>query len=193
VTNFALDFSGNTAGLKHWSTYSQGFGNPVVDATTRDHGFYAQDQLRITPRFMLNFGARYEYAALPQPTITNKDYPQTGRIPSAALNLAPRLGIAYSFDNAKMVLRAGFGMYHARYTGALINSLFTNNSVYQTSQSFNGNNASDLAAGPVYPNIIPSSANALGNSTVQFAAPDRPPARSREPWPSNARSPPISA
>jgi len=172
VTNFALDFSGNSTGGKHWSTYSQGFGNPIVDATIRDFGFYAQDQFRVTPHLTLNYGARYEYASLPQPTITNKDYPQTGHIPSATLNLAPRLGIAYSFDNGKMVLRAGFGMYHARYTGALINSLFTSNSVYQTSQSFNSNNAADLAAGPVYPNILASSSNARGASTVQFAAPD---------------------
>ncbi len=54
VTNFALDFSGNASGGKHWSTYSQGFGNPVVDATIRDFGFYAQDQFRIAPRVTLN-------------------------------------------------------------------------------------------------------------------------------------------
>jgi len=110
------------------------------------------------------------------------------------LNLAPRLGIAYSFDKARMVLRAGFGMYHARYSGALINSLFTNNSVYQTSQSFNGNNAADIAAGPVYPNILASSANARGNSTVQFAASDlRTPYTEQGTLPSSASSTRISA
>src|SRR5262245_11374438 len=109
---------------------------------------------------------------LPQPETFNKDYPQTGRIPSATLNLAPRLGAAYSLEKIKMVIRAGFGMYHARYTVALMNSLFTNNSVYQLSATYNSNNASDLGAEPAYPNILASSSTARAGSTVQFAAPD---------------------
>src|SRR5439155_24218257 len=48
VTKFALDFSGNSTGAKNWQTYSQAFGTPVVDATIRDYGFYAQDQFLIT-------------------------------------------------------------------------------------------------------------------------------------------------
>src|SRR5262245_26601614 len=47
VTNFALDFSGNIAGGKRWSTYSQTFGNPSADATIREYGSYAQDQFRL--------------------------------------------------------------------------------------------------------------------------------------------------
>jgi hypothetical protein len=101
VINFALDFSGNTAGGKRWSTYSQAFGNPVTVTIIKDYGFYAQDQFRVTPKLTLNYGARYEYASLPQPSIINKDYPQTGRIPSDTFNLAPRLGVAYSFDKPK--------------------------------------------------------------------------------------------
>ena len=69
VTQFALDFSGNTTGMKNWQSYSQAFGNPVVDAAIRDYGFYSQDQFLITPKLTLNYGVRYEYSQLPQPTI----------------------------------------------------------------------------------------------------------------------------
>src|SRR6185436_7436264 len=96
VAAFALDFSGNTNGVKHWQSYAQTFGNPGAEFNIQDHGFYAQDQFRVTAKLTLNYGVRYEYAALPQPEITNSDYPQTGRIPSAKANFAPRIGIAYS-------------------------------------------------------------------------------------------------
>src|SRR5205823_3268707 len=85
----------------------------------RDYGFYAQDQFLLTPKLTVNYGARYEYAQLPQPRIFNPNYPQTGHIATGRLNLAPRVGLAYSL-NEKTVLRAGFGMFHARFPGSYI-------------------------------------------------------------------------
>jgi hypothetical protein len=173
VTDFAQDFSRNTAGAKHWQSYQQTFGPPVIDATIRDYGFYAQDQFRITHSLILNYGVRYEYAQLPQPKIINPDYPQTGQIHSSRLNFEPRVGLAYSFDHGKMVFRAGYGMFHARFPGALINNLYGNNGVYQWLFNLQGNRPADLAAGPVYPNAftaVPS--NVKGSSTIQFLAPN---------------------
>jgi hypothetical protein len=173
VSAFALDFSGNTTGAKNWSSYEQGFGNPVVDATIRDNGFYAQDQYRITPKLTLNYGLRYEYAVLPQPPITNPDYPQTGHINSPTLNLEPRIGLAYSLDRNKMVVRASYGMFHSRFPGSLIDDLFTNNGVYQLSATFSSTNSAQLAAGPVYPNILSTTpSSAVGASSIQFLAPN---------------------
>jgi hypothetical protein len=173
VTQFAQDFSGNTTGAKNWQSYSQAFGNPVVDATIRDYGFYAQDQYLITPKLTVNYGVRYERAQLPQPKIVNPDYPQTGQIPTGRLNLAPRLGLAYSL-NEKTVVRAGFGMFHARFPGSLIDNLFTNNGVFQTSISLQGTNPAQLASGPVYGNALtnPPAGASVGAANIQFAAPN---------------------
>lgn len=167
VSAFALDFSGNTNGVKHWQSYNQTFGNPAVDFNMQDHGFYAQDQFRVTARLTLNYGIRYEYAALPQPETTNQDYPQTGRIVSAKRNFAPRIGLAYSLG-PRTVLRAGFGVYHQRYAGILMSSLFTNNAVYQKALSLT---SSQLALGPAFPNKLASSDLARTGSTVEFASP----------------------
>jgi hypothetical protein len=168
VSAFALDFSGNTNGVKHWQSYAQTFGNPASEFNIQDHGFYAQDQWRVSQKLTINYGARYEYAALPQPSITNPDYPQTGHIASAQLNLAPRVGVAYSLT-PKTVLRAGFGIYHQRYAGILINSLITNNAIYQKALSLT---SAQLALGPAFPNKLASSDLAKAGSTVQFADPN---------------------
>ena len=167
---FALDFSGNTTGIKHWQSYFQTFGNPVTDTTIRDNAIYIQDQFRVLPKLTLNYGLRYEYAALPQPAITNPDYPQTGHIPSGTLNLQPRIGVAYNLGSSgKTVIRAGYGIYDQRYTGVLINGLFTNNAVYQQSVTVQ---SAQAAIGPSFPSVLPSPAGTPGTKTVEFANPN---------------------
>src|SRR5207248_2465074 len=58
--------------------------------------------------------------------------------------------------NRKTMLRAGYGIFFARYQTGLINTFFVNNNVYQKSITYNSATAAQLAAGPVYPNFLPS-------------------------------------
>ena len=121
-----------------------------------DFGFYLQDQWRVTPKLTVNYGARYEYAKLPQPSVCNQDYPLTCHVPSPNTNLAPRIGAAYQL-NDKTVLQAGYGMFYARFQGGTLDNLFTSgNGVYQTSVSLAATQAPQLAAGPVFPNALTS-------------------------------------
>ena len=173
VTKFALDYTGNTTGAKNWASYAQAFGNPIVDATIHDYGFYLEDQWRVTNKLTVNLGLRYEYAQLPQPPVVNPNYPQTGHISTGPLNLEPRLGVAYSL-NSKTVLRAGYGMFHARFIGSLIDNFWTTNGLYQNAISLSGTSSTQLAAGPVFPNALtaaPAGAT-VGAATLQFAAPN---------------------
>ncbi|MEZ5403137.1 MAG: carboxypeptidase regulatory-like domain-containing protein [Bryobacteraceae bacterium] len=173
-TAFAQDFSGNTTGAKRWQSYSQRFGNPVVDTTIRDINFYVQDQFRANKNLTLNYGVRYEYAALPQPTLTNPDYPQTGRIVSPKKNFAPRIGIAYAFNDNKTVLRAGYGIFYARVQAGFVNSLFLENGLYQKQISLNGTVAADQALGPVFPGRLAGIDRnpPAGTVDVTFQSPD---------------------
>lgn len=171
---FAMDFSGNNTGAKNWNTYSQRFGNPTVVTDLLTYGVYAQDQYRVSSRLIVNLGVRYDYAKIPQPTIVNPDYPETGVIHSATDNFAPRAGIAYSLgQNRKTVLRAGYGIFFARYQTGLISTLFLNNNVYQQSITYNSATAAQLAAGPVYPNNLPGTSLAPPAGTVDIVFADK--------------------
>ncbi|HYY72829.1 MAG TPA: TonB-dependent receptor [Candidatus Bathyarchaeia archaeon] len=67
-------------------------------------GFFAQDQWRITPRFTVNYGARYDFES-GLGAVVNEDHH----------DFAPRLGLSYSPD-PKTAIRAGYGMFYDRYT-----------------------------------------------------------------------------
>ena len=183
VNAFALDFSGNTTGIKNWQRYSQAFGNPVLDTYITDYGFYVQDQWRATSRLTLNYGIRYEYAALPTPSLCNPDYPLTCNVNSSKTNLAPRIGVAYRLNN-KTVLQAGYGMFYARFQGGTIDNLFTTgNGLFQPSISLTGCQQSptctttqqlQTAVGPAFPNALSAIPAGISTSSVglQMAAPN---------------------
>jgi hypothetical protein len=184
VTNFALDYTGSThgnncpgangapTGQPCWQTYNQTFGNPVVDATINEYALYVQDQWRATPRLTVNLGARWEYSHAPQPPVTNPDWPLTGKIYTSPKNVGPRAGLAYRI-NDRTVLRAGYGIYYARFLGSLIDNLWTTNGLYQTVDALRNNNAAQAAAGPVFPNTLSAPVSgAAGASNIQFVKPD---------------------
>jgi hypothetical protein len=172
-TNFALDFTANTTGAKRWQSFSQTVGNPIVAFRTTDYAFFVQDQYRANQKLTLNYGLRYDYSDLPAPKVTNPNYTQTARINEPKKNFAPRFGLAYALSD-KTVIRAGYGVFHARFQGALLQTLFLANGVYQPSVFLQSSNSAEAAAGPVFPNALPLSSTNLpsGSVSITFAAPD---------------------
>jgi hypothetical protein len=149
ISDFARDLT-NLDGGKRWQNYSQAFGPFRTEVFIRDFNFYGQDQWRVTDKLTFNYGLRYEFAQFAQPTTTNPDYPQTGRINEPGRNFSPRAGIAWSL-NSKTVLRAGYGIFYARFPSGTIARLHQLNGVTQRALTLQGNIAADNAVGPVFP------------------------------------------
>ncbi len=169
VTNFALDLSDNTTGAKRWQSYTQNFGNPLSKFWINDYNFFLQDQFRVNKQLTLNYGLRYEFATFTQPKEFVKEYPRTGNIPEPKKNFAPRLGLAFAVIPDKTILRASWGVFYARFPGALITNLGIAN-VQQQSFNLQGNNAAALASGPVFPNTLTSGAGlAAGSRSLTYA------------------------
>ena len=99
------------------NTFSQGFGDPVMDLPDRLLGFYLQDTFRVTSKLTLVYGLRYDYDMQPQGIARDRTnpieaYTQTG-INRDGNNLAPRLGMTWNPDGkAKTVFRAGYGLFY---------------------------------------------------------------------------------
>ncbi len=166
LTNFARDFTENTTGAKSYSNFQQAFGNPIHEFRTTDVNLYAQDTWRITRKFTMNYGIRYERAWLPQPPSANPSYPQTGRVPQDKNNVAPRMSLSYSL-NDRTVVRAGYGIFYARIHGQLLDTLYLASGQIQTSIFAN----STQAGAPVFPNVLSSGAGLpAGTTNLQFAA-----------------------
>jgi hypothetical protein len=85
-------------------------------------GFYAQDDIQLTPRITLNAGFRYEFATLPE-----EKYGRDSALPDLSAsapvvgplyenptytNLSPRAGVAWDlFGDGRTALRGGYGLY----------------------------------------------------------------------------------
>jgi hypothetical protein len=95
---------------------------------------YAQDEIRLTPTFVMTLGVRYEYQTPYNDIYGNlADFnPVTGKFLKLGEqiknlnnpdgnNFAPRVGLAYSLS-PKTVLRAGFGVFYGEPRGSEFSS-----------------------------------------------------------------------
>jgi hypothetical protein len=174
VTSFALDYTGNTTGVKSWSGYSQTFGNPLVSYAIKDLAFYLQDEWKVSDRLTVTLGARYERTFLPSPPATNSLYPLTGApLHTGTVDLMPRVGLAYRL-NDKTVIRAGAGTFFARFVSGMLDDIYPGNGIFQISDSLTSSNSALLAAGPVFPNALTAPVTGItsGASTLDVMSPN---------------------
>ena len=128
-----------------------------------NHSFYVQDNFRLTERFTLNAGLRWDYFGVigeqhDRFSIFDPSIPgprQVGQLyPKDLNNFAPRLGFAYDvFGNARTVVRAGWGLYYDAFS----QDFFVGQLPFNT---FN--------PGPAY-NFIPGVSNVQFSGTANIA------------------------
>jgi Carboxypeptidase regulatory-like domain/TonB dependent receptor len=101
-------------------TYIQGIGQSNQPFDNLPFGFFAQDTWRVTRKFTLNYGVRYDVEISPlfaPATAINaaaeKELGVVEGIPRDYHNVAPRIGFAWDpMGDGKTVVRAGYGLFY---------------------------------------------------------------------------------
>ncbi len=166
--------STRTRGKCYGGAFNQGLGVLGLTMKTTDLDYFLQDDWRVTPRFTLNLGVRYEYQRNPEPTNPNPVLPQTRISVNDRNNIGPRIGFAWDINgDGKTSVRGGWGLYYGRVINSTVYNALVNTGVgidvAQRQVSLSPGNASQLAASPVYPNLL--TGGALVTPAVQFFSP----------------------
>ncbi len=127
--------------------FTQTFGNPTVNQTNPNLGFYAQDEWKLHPRFTLNLGLRY-------------DLQWVKTISTDTNNVAPRAGFAWTpLESRKMVVRGSYGLFYDRVPlRAVANALLSagNTTDIARINQVNVQLSPTQTGAPVFPNILAS-------------------------------------
>jgi len=130
-------------------------------------GFF-QDEWRIRPGLALNLGARYDLQRSARPPVSNPSAVlegaglDTASRPEDAGNVAPRIGIAWS-PQARLVVRAGYGIFFGRTIAALNSQAHFYNDVSVVTRTLTGGSPSAPFI-PSYPNSLCGLPNPEGAS-----------------------------
>jgi hypothetical protein len=102
----------NGTNPRSYSTFAQLLGDPVVAYNSTFLSFFVQDDLRVSPRFKVLFGIRYDLFQVPdaRPFAAN---PLSNEFKVDKNNFAPRAGFSWTLDSrARTVLRASSGIMY---------------------------------------------------------------------------------
>jgi outer membrane receptor protein involved in Fe transport len=113
------------------SQFRQNFGNPQVDFPVTSLGAFVQDHWTATRQLSLDLGVRYDFEQLPAGFHEDAD------------NLSPRIGAAWN-PLAKLVLRAGYGVFFDRQVLASLTRAIQTNGVQGFEQVVDGAAAANL-------------------------------------------------
>jgi Carboxypeptidase regulatory-like domain/TonB dependent receptor-like, beta-barrel len=151
-------------GRCYTSNFQQAFGPTAFRIRTTDFNFFAQDDIRVSPRLTVNVGLRYEYEKLPEPQIPNSlsnlsgqlvGPDQTKAFPSDKNNFGPRFGFAYDVTgDGKTSVRGGYGIYYGRIINSTIINAVSNTGVTAAQRVFSI--SPQTSGSPVFPNVFAS-------------------------------------
>jgi len=152
--------------------FNQGFGVLGLTMKTQDFNYFIQDDWRVSPRFTLNLGLRYEYQRNPDPINVNPLLPtQTAQKVDDRDNYGPRVGFAYDVTgDGKTSVRGGWGVYYGRVINSTVYNALINTGVGADRAQRQVSVAPTNAIAPIYPNLIPP--GTLTIPAVQYFSPD---------------------
>lgn len=141
--NWIQDVYGVNGG-RHYNSFTQ-VNDPVThvgadDFWNQDLDLFAEDACKVTPRFLLSLGARYDVQLVPQPDRPNTSSPVAALYTSTINNYkgmgAPRIGFSWN-PYEGTVVRGGYGIFFGLNSNSTYYTVRRENGVYQ--QQFNVN------------------------------------------------------
>jgi hypothetical protein len=131
----------------------QDFGTPVSHPNSRSYAAFLQDAIRVTQKFTLNAGIRYDLQTFdPGPLVSNPLYPASGKLPNNSNNFSPRIGFAYSLgDKHPTVIRGGAGLFFMPIPAMYVSQVATDNGIQQSQVFLNLQIPAQAALFPTYP------------------------------------------
>ena len=158
-----------------YSWYRQTVGPSVWQFETADYAAFLADDWKVTPRFTISIGVRYEIEHLPDTNklVANPDIPQTAYLPHDRNNFGPRAGFAWDvFGNGHTVLRGGYGLYYGRISNATVFSALTSTGSPRSARNYLYRPL-DVGA-PPFPSCSPAMRRPTPTPTPPIRIPPRP-------------------
>ncbi len=95
-----------------YTYFNENGGDPKLTTSFNFLNAFVQDELRLTPKLLINVGARYEAILFPV-FDAQAPYPQSRKVNNDYSDMAPRVALTYSPDSKqKTVIRAAYGLYY---------------------------------------------------------------------------------
>ena len=132
---------------------------------------FAEDTWKITPKFTLTAGVRYDLQLTPPPVKINNNYPPISTeysqtIKNVTDRIQPRFGFSWNpWDGT--VVRGGYGIFSALNQGSTYYAMRVENGVVQINYNYTGCESSVGTASAKCP-TVPSTTNTLAYPNVPF-------------------------
>lgn len=136
--------------------YLQRFGQAVTHPDTNEYAGFAQDDIRISNHLALTLGGRYDVQTFTKRgLVTNRLWSDSGKVPNAMNNIAPRVGLAYAIGAEQpLVIRGGYGIFYTRIPQIYTSAIQNDNGLNGNFLFLNNNDAFAQSIFPQYPNPL---------------------------------------
>jgi hypothetical protein len=163
----------------HYNTFVQTIDkvNTVAATQGKDdfwmkmYDVFAEDSWKLTPKFTLNVGVRYDIQLTPAPGLINNNFPPLSTYYSQTIKnvldrVQPRVGFSWQ-PMTGTVIRGGYGMFSALNQGSTYYAMRVENGVVQVNYNYSGCQSSVGTSGSRCP-TVPSATSSLRYPFVPF-------------------------